>query len=84
MDNTTERIQSLNFSDHEKENQPEPEATTSSANDPHTENFEERGRPEDHWGDLKHDCPVCGTWRMFCPGCGSTGYAFPCHHLDAN
>ncbi|KIM82810.1 hypothetical protein PILCRDRAFT_820096 [Piloderma croceum F 1598] len=25
--------------------------------------------PEDCWGDLNHDCRLCGTERMFCPGC---------------
>jgi hypothetical protein len=25
--------------------------------------------PEDCWGDLDYDCPLCESERMFCPGC---------------
>src|SRR5882762_9975073 len=40
-----------------------------SAEDSHS--FSDR-TPEDCWGDLEYDCHLCGTERMFCPGC--TGY----------
>jgi len=26
-------------------------------------------KPEDCWGDLDYDCPLCSTSRTICPGC---------------
>jgi hypothetical protein len=48
--------------------------TTNTSSDDNSDSEDEGSyssdrKPEDCWGDLDYDCRLCGTERMFCPGC---------------